>query len=288
MQQSLTKRLLQYGASIPVLFGAQVAQSQIILHHADPAIIGTEDMPVNLDFNDDGFADMSFYFSLDFFWGAASSQGWWCDLYKLNINPGVGNLLITPPNPYVPNPEVQNVRKLESYFPVSSSAGWYNASSFVMVSWWENCYNISPETYGFWVNKYDTSFVGAQLYFDGDFHYGWVRLSVDRIARTFAITDYAVNMIPDAVIYTGLTDGNYTLEAFSADHRLYIFAPPAFINRTMQLRITDINGRVLINEPVLVEDHLQFILPELATGQYIVTLSDDMFMSSVPFFFLQP
>ena len=287
MQQSITKRLLQYGASIPVLFGAQVAQSQIILHHADPAIIGTEDMPVNLDFNDDGFADMSFYFSVNLYWGAGSSFGWHFDLYKLKINPGVGNIILEPPNPYIPHPETKNVDKLNYYFLVSSEADWYNADSFIMVSWRENRYNVGPETNGCWLDMFDTAFVGAQLYFDGDFHYGWVRLSVDHTARTFTITDYAVNMMPDAGIYTGLTDGNYTLEAFSADHRLYIFAPPAFINRTMQLRITDLNGRVLINEPVMVEDPLQFILPDLASGQYIVTLSDDMFMSSVPFFFLQ-
>ncbi len=62
----------------------------------------------------------------------------------------------------------------------------------------------TPLEYGNWLGVSD-QFVGLRMGVDGQNYYGWLRMSVDSMAGTLTIKDYAYQSIPDSAIAAGDT-----------------------------------------------------------------------------------
>jgi len=215
MTKHRLRQLKHYSSlSASFLFLTNTANTQIIYHDIDPDGVAYLD-EYFLDLDGDDIADFKVIFTVDPF------PGFLPDATKIRINPlgsnEVAYAIQTMPVTFSGTPSATLPSgATQLYFSVapvfnegdtidaglnfhSDIARLYDRVFFYVHS------SLNYETFlpGYWMGETD-KFAGIRFYFDGAFHYGWIRLSLNESGVT--IHDYAYESTPDTPIQTQLVN----------------------------------------------------------------------------------
>jgi hypothetical protein len=137
----------------------------------------------------------------------------------------------------------------------------------------------NPLKYGNWLGATD-QFVGLRMGIDGLQHYGWLRMSVDSIAGTLTIKDYAYQTLPDSAIAAGDTGsimiGIPNLNSLS-DIKIIAYESHIIIssgldtNDDIVISIIDMRGMIL-EKIITSEQEYSLTLDSLPQGIYLVSV----------------
>ena len=189
----LRKKLSSYSAfTAAVIAGVSQAKAQVIYTNLDPDVNLKFGESYILDLNNDGITDFSFKVEDAFENGRYRDEVGGYELFnsvnaKSNTTSGYPYKF-----PYALNNN-DSINALDHWMPyglTDSSGGilYQTAGSY--------------NTYiGFWKQAHD-KFLGLRIYKDGNFYYGWARLTVYS-SRKMRIKDYAYNATPNAPILAG-------------------------------------------------------------------------------------
>jgi hypothetical protein len=201
LSSGLDKRLLAYAsaasaAGVALLALAQTAEARIVYTASNTHI--EEDVPLNLDVNNDGIADFNIVWGFeggvrhpegDFasalliypgqagneVWGIHSAKGWECAAAlpgAVNVGPGAAFQA--------------------QYLPLWQASGSYTRGGT------EHC----P-----WASKHRGAFLGLKFVIGGQIHYGWAHITVsDGLAGTM-LNGYAYETVVNQPILTGKANG---------------------------------------------------------------------------------
>jgi hypothetical protein len=137
----------------------------------------------------------------------------------------------------------------------------------------------NPLEYGNWLGVSD-QFVGLRMGIDGQKYYGWLRMSVDSMAGTLTIKDYALQTLPDSSIAAGDTGsimiGIPNLNSLS-DIKIIAYESNIMIssalgtNEDMIISIVDMRGMIL-EKIITSEQEYSLTLDSLPQGIYLVSV----------------
>lgn len=271
-----------YAASAAAFLAAHSAQGEVVYTDVDPDV--TVDIPgtgVELDLNDDGVVDFTFFFtSTNFFyftyWGglnayvvnaifaspknengiAALSEGGGAYAYPYAISSGLEI------GPYAGN-FMQNAYQtlVYQFYAIISSFFYYPIVAA-----------------GEWIFGQADKFVGLQLQEGDSTYYGWIRLTVDPSNRAFTIKDIAYENTSDTPIETFITPtdirnvSSFNMEIYAAGPDVHIVfpAPPA---ERCSISVYDLTGKLMHSEQTSAQ-HTTLSLPYIPSGNYIIHCSD--------------
>ena len=253
---SLTKRLVQYGALSVAIAGVAEASGQIVYTDiADFTGGGTVDY--DLDLNNDGTID----FTVD-----ASSDGTGVS-FAVALTAGVASnsFLGSAPNYVYPF-------ALNAGDPISSGqSNWFDASANNGTLNYVSCYNGAGSSN--WCGVTD-KYLGLRFQLAGNTHYGWARLDVSASANSFTIKDYAFNSTPGAPINSGQTLG---VNEFSSNPIKIVALNKTIglynLSQATEYSVMDISGKTIMNGTTNGNSYV-IEANGIANGIYIIELSD--------------
>jgi len=199
------KKLAQYSSLATAFIACNAASAQIVYTNLNPDLL-TEEEKLFLDIDNDGIPDL--YFEVD----SPSTSGWSTSGASVT-QVATGWSHITDMWPMVKRLNYDQV--------ISADNGWlpfetedYFLGNLAWASYTTEGLGTFGNAGGNFLNK-TGKFIGIRKFDDGNYYYGWIRLSVELIAypiagitaHKFVITvhDYALNTTPDDLIYAGQT-----------------------------------------------------------------------------------
>jgi len=184
----LDRNLVAYvaAASAAGLFASPTAQAKVVY---TPANTRLYDNTFPVDFNNDGTTDLSLVasFQVESFYRT-----------ELHVRPATGNAVVAGDDGATALPWGT---RIDFKAPFSRSSLFMASRARCHSSY---CY-AGPWAYS------QGRYLGVKFLIDGQIHYGWVRLSVERLPAT--LTGYAYETIPNKPIVAGQTSGPVSASA---------------------------------------------------------------------------
>ncbi|MGJ8592001.1 MAG: T9SS type A sorting domain-containing protein [Aquaticitalea sp.] len=268
-QNTLSKRLAQYGALTVAIAGTADASGQIVYTDVSPDYNGGVNTDYALDLNNDGTIDFEFN---------QMQASYYSGIVIVN------NLLVTPMA--VTNEALVDDPSAGAYaYPFALNSG--DVISNGQVTWNNNGFSTGYQSLNWALSYYgslyanDGNFVGVTdkfvgLRFDvaGQTHYGWARLDVDANATSWVVKDYAYNSVPDQPINAGQTLGiNQTtmnnIKVVALNKSIALYNLP----ENTSYRLLSTSGQSVLNGETN-SDTFVIEADEISTGVYILELND--------------
>lgn len=128
---------------------------------------------------------------------------------------------------------------------------------------------------GEWLAATD-KYVGMRFQQDGNYHYGWVRLSIDATTRTPTLTGFAYESDANASIRTGTEQiaiqNLFVLEGNASIANGFIKIQfTTSLSQGALLKIISLDGKVVMNQPVSGSE-IKVPVPAHSVGTYILTI----------------
>ncbi|HYV95202.1 MAG TPA: T9SS type A sorting domain-containing protein [Chitinophagales bacterium] len=190
---TLSKKLKQYSAMAGCLLaGSKLADAQIVYTDVNPDAVSLNSV-YSLDLNNDGLVD---YWITTYLYSSTGTE--------------TGYVYVSP----VDNNEVANVENYPGaqieFYPAVLNAGdnidpqlkWDDMSSQTLAYFSLSFTSGYRYTSGNWISQ-EKKYLGLRFNFNGELHYGWVRLSVSSEASPCTILDYAYEATPNKMIKAG-------------------------------------------------------------------------------------
>lgn len=190
----LHKKLFSYSAAAAtfILLNSK-ADGQIVYHNIDPDTLLEENGIYELDFNDDGITDI--IFKGDFSLSTSFSTSWFSVFYRHQ------KFYISGFDAVVDDPSMPasfGVQNLDSSYIVGESALWNTADEIILGNFYTHFNDFYHDDANWF---HDDQQLGVRFLIDGEYHYGWVRLSINDFNKyeelpKLIVQDYAYEAIP--------------------------------------------------------------------------------------------
>jgi len=286
MKNQLLKMIYAF---IPVIIGMLslvTANAQIIYTDIFPDTLLTYPENYDLDLNNDGQIDFTFYGSQDSLICACGSG----TIDTSKISPTSLSWVSDSING---QPAKWNSGDLIN----ASSPLWTNAPSQILFHKGGGCssrpcsplggFYVRGTTLGIWSNVAD-KYLALKIQVSGSIYYGWARLDVDSSGFLITIKDYAFNSIPDQTILAGQTMTTGIIENSFASS-INLFPNPAdnhlsihlgSNNSKVQVTITDITGKVIYTTIATDTQKVEVNTNDFAEGIYVVQVQAGEFLGT--------
>jgi hypothetical protein len=177
-----------------VLALAQPSEAKIIYRHTNVAIGGEGVSNYNLDLNHDGTTDFTISWA---------SQGLFHDAW-LGELPAAGNAVVAANSCQSSQSCTLNASALYRGAKIGPIQTFYGDTGRMAA---RGCFkDFKCKDFGHWVGV-TNRYLGLKFMIKGKIHYGWARLSVNRIDFAAKLTGYAYETIPNKPIIAGHTKG---------------------------------------------------------------------------------
>ncbi len=262
---------MTYSAFAGIFLGLQTDSAAQLIHtEIDPDETRDLDFPgFEIDFDHDGINELNFNLDhLDFIYHTDSYGATFHIIEDiLMVFPADHVALIAEEDfYYIPEPLA-----LESGYFISEDANWVLDDPQILfdVAWGDLWFGHG----NFWND--DPQFIGVRFFDHSNYHYAWVRLSVEYDEPAYTIFDYAYHPISTRGINTGDTGAHLEeLKCFYSDHRFYIFIPAWMVNEKAVVEIFNMNGYLMYQNTTIDNPSLQISIPEIVPGIYIVRVGN--------------
>lgn len=200
------KQLTAYSSAAAIfLLLANKGNAQVVYHNIDPDIILTETDSVEIDFNDDGVIDLQI--NLDLYkWSFVTGSGW--DSWHARETISIKNFESAVSAEYASF--YYDVKNLNSGAAIGNYAPWNNLEVIKLMYIYRDAsmtYQIPDDFFVRYENWFDNNqCLGIKFLIDGNYHYGWVRLSINDFSNAYGvipklvIQDFAYEATPGATI----------------------------------------------------------------------------------------
>ncbi len=291
----MKKQLLQalYAFNIPIaigmLFSLSTANAQIVYTDIIPDTILTYPENYDLDLNNDGQIDFTFYGSQDSLICACGSG----TIDTSKISPTSLSWVSDSING-------QSAKWNSGDLINASSPLWTNAPGQILFHKGGGCssrpcsplggFYVRGTPLGIWSNVAD-KYLALKIQVSGSIYYGWARLDVDSSGFPITIKDYAFNSIPDQTILAGQTMTTGIIENSFASS-IHLFPNPAdnhliidlgSHNEEVQVTIADITGKVVYTTKATDTQRVEVNTSHLPVGIYVVHIQATDFISTKKF-----
>ncbi len=253
---SLTKRLVQYGALSVAIAGVAEASGQIVYTDITD-FTGGGTVDYDLDLNNDGIVD----FTVD----AASFGGGAAFAVNLYAGTASNSFLGSAPSyiyPFALNSGDAISSGQTSWFDANASSGTLNFVSCYYGNGGSNWCGVTDK------------YLGLRFQLAGNTHYGWARLDLSASGNSFTVKDYAYNSTPGAPINAGQTlgveeFGTNAIKIVALNKSIGLYNLP----QVTEYRVMDISGKSVLNG-ITNGDSYVIEANGIANGIYIIELSD--------------
>jgi hypothetical protein len=265
-----------------MLFSAS-ANAQIVYTDIIPDTVLTNPGNYNLDLNNDGQIDFTFYGHLYAF--TCGGGGCPVSVDSSTISPTSLN--------WVSDTVNGQVAKLNSGDLINASSPlWTNDPSQALYIIRATCafqvacvsppFGTRPTQLmpnGIWSNVSE-KYVALKIQVSGNIYYGWARLDVGFLGNPITIKDYAYNSIPNQPILAGQTNATGIIENSFASS-INLFPNPAdnhltialgSNNKKAEVTITDITGKVIYKTTATDVQKIEVNTEDFAKGIYVVQI----------------
>jgi hypothetical protein len=201
LSSALDKRLLAYAsaasaAGVGLLAVAQSAEAKIVYTASNTTI--EEDVPLNLDLNNDGITDFVLNYAFDS--GKRHQEGGFAS--ALIIYPGqTGN-------------EVWGIHSAKGFecaaaLPGAVNVGAGAAFQAQYLPLWQasGSYTRGGTAHCPWASKHRGAFLGLKFVIGGQIHYGWAHITVTNSLAGTVLNGYAYETVANQPILTGKANG---------------------------------------------------------------------------------
>ncbi|HYV92675.1 MAG TPA: MopE-related protein, partial [Chitinophagales bacterium] len=203
-QKTLSEKLKSYSLLASALIGSEaVANAQVIYTDLDPDVTNYGVSAYSLDLNNDGVVDFTLEGDAHHDGGVecttSSCWGFTNNSQSVKVSPAPGNSVAI----------ASGYPAIAGYL-INSNLMWNDNSEQrlgLFSSWWVSGGGSGGGTTGYWYCA-DKKFLPLRFIFNGEEHYGWVRLSVACEYQSFTIHDYAYEQQPDTPIIAGCISGS--------------------------------------------------------------------------------
>ena len=273
------KKLTAYSVSAAAfLLTAKDGNSQVVYHNIDPDIILSETDSVEIDFNADGVSDLQINFDL-YKWSFVTGSGWdsWQALETISIKNFESAISAAGASFYF------DVKNLESGAAIGNYGPWNALDTLKLMYIYRNAevtYLIPDSFYVFYENWFaNNQHLGIKFLIDGNYHYGWVRLSINDFSTQYGkipklvIQDYAYEATPGATIIINNPTASIAEDLFLNDITDYLNASD------FQLSFTK------ADLPETVSAYRIFLYPYSEpppSVSFLETLSAELYMEVIP------
>ncbi len=282
MQRSLSSNgmLKQYALSAVAFLALNEGGSTVVYTDIDPDdIIGGEGAEISYDINGDGDDDFTFIVT------SASGVGTYYGILftyaikgavaeALNGNEFVGSIVTYAGYSGVYAPALESDEAINGDDEFAAGSASLGLSLVVSVLGFPY-YSILQ---GNWLET-DMKFIGFSINIGEDPFYGWMRISVNDIASSITIHDYAYENETTKTIFTGqvatdiINNPLNNTDIYSNAGNIYINFPANF-TKTAGIQLFDLNGK-LVKKVDQASGSNVLGCSDLPSGNYFVYLIDD-------------
>ncbi|CAN5325813.1 hypothetical protein BH09BAC5_BH09BAC5_00720 [soil metagenome] len=259
MKKNLQDKLKAYSAVAGSVIAAS-ATAQVNYTDVSPDVMVHDTLVYGLDLNNDGITD--------FMLSAGTSSS--ANFALINVVGDTNNAVLGSlyqgvyPMPYSLN-NGDSIKANSVTWPLYAPSSGVNYLGVVYGSY----------TFGNWVGIND-KYVGLRIKANGQFYYGWARLSVNSTSDTITLKDYAYEVQPNVGITAGQITGiqnqnaNTGIRIHSYDHSLFVHTPKS--NEGGVISVYNMNGE-LISQKEITSNEMILNLEGVSTGMYAVHIS---------------
>lgn len=254
--KKLTKRLAQYGALSVAVMGVADAAGQIVYTDLDPDQVLNVGDEFEIDYTGDAITNVN-----------PSNPDGLAGGNAAIVFPSSGGAFVG-----MAAGGFQYPALMEEGDVIDSASGYTDTGARGDLNYYGCAYSNST-----WCNDVTDGYLGVSFQFDGNTHYGWVRMDTDVDGdNIITIKDYAFESSPDTAIGAGdsglgIEDEAFnSFEHFTSNEVLTLKAATAMENVT----IYNINGQVVVNK-ALSSTTETVDLSAQATGVYIAKVTID-------------